>query len=52
MKLKRIRQKVRVQILTEERVTEIPALYFDGRKNNTGKTVLKGSKRFRVIVLL
>lgn len=50
MKLRRMRQKVRKQILTEERVTEIPALYFDGRKDKTAKTVLKGSKRFRVIV--
>lgn len=50
MKLRRIRQKVREQVLTEERVTEIPALYFDGRKDKTAKTILKGLKRFRVIV--
>ncbi|CAG4959399.1 unnamed protein product [Parnassius apollo] len=50
MKLRGIRQKVREQILTKERVKEIPALYFDGRKDKTAKTVLKGSKRFRVIV--
>ncbi|CAG4946945.1 unnamed protein product [Parnassius apollo] len=50
MKLRRTRQKVHKQILTEERVKEIPALFFDGRKDKTAKTVLKGSKRFRVIV--
>jgi hypothetical protein len=50
MKLRRIRNKVCEQNLTEERLTEFSALYFDGRKDKTAQTVLKGSKRFKMIV--
>ncbi|CAH2098548.1 unnamed protein product [Euphydryas editha] len=50
MKLRRMRKKVRKQILIEEKIMYIPALYFDGRKDRTAKIILKGTKRSRMIV--
>lgn len=50
-KLRRERKKVRDDVMSKQKCTDIPALYFDGRKDKTLKIVKKGTKKYRQIVV-
>lgn len=50
-KLRRERQKLRDTLLQKETNLQLPALYFDGRKDKTLKVVTKGGKRYRKVVV-
>jgi hypothetical protein len=50
-RLRRARQKLRSEVLSEEKIDGIPALYFDGRKDKTLKIVSKGRKKYRQTII-
>lgn len=47
-KLRRARQKLRKETLSQGQLDTIPALFFDGRKDKTLKIVMKGGKKYRL----
>lgn len=47
-KLRRARQKLRKETLSQGHLDTIPALFFDGRKDKTLKIVMKGGKKYRL----
>jgi hypothetical protein len=49
--LRRARQKLRSEVISEEKIDSIPALYFDGRKDKTLKIVSKGRKKYRQTII-
>jgi len=50
-KLRRKRKKTRQCILAQEPVLQIPALYFDGRKDKTLCNIQKDGQKYRQIIL-
>ncbi|KAH9638792.1 hypothetical protein HF086_002032 [Spodoptera exigua] len=47
-KLRRARQKLRKETVSQGHLDTIPALFFDGRKDKTLKIVMKGGKKYRL----
>ncbi|KAH9628577.1 hypothetical protein HF086_010311 [Spodoptera exigua] len=47
-KLRRARQKLRKETLSQGHLDTIPALFFDGRIDKTLKIVMKGGKKYRL----
>ncbi|XP_050308327.1 uncharacterized protein LOC126744782 [Anthonomus grandis grandis] len=50
-KLRRERQKLRDTLLREQTNLQLPALYFDGRKDKTLKVMAKAGKKYRKVVV-
>ncbi|GBP96300.1 Protein FAM200A [Eumeta japonica] len=50
-KLRRERRKTRDTLMKNQAPLNLPALYFDGRKDKTLKIVKKGTKRYKQVVI-
>lgn len=50
-KIRRERKKVRKEYIQKQKQLDLPALYFDGRKDKTLNIIKKGAKKYRQILI-